>query len=168
MAYVNFYPLTCRPCHPVGKQFDAQKMNFKSFVIGVGLALCCLDPIPAYCGNEASSASPGPGSPSPAAGVLSGQKVAQKLAKITPGVSTKAQVRSLLGAPWRTVQYNDLDQLEDEIWEYRGADATGTFRVHIEFDHHDVVHILAKIPDNTSGGQGTPAKSAPNSAAQTP
>jgi hypothetical protein len=148
---------------PIGTQFDSQKMNFKSFVIGAGLAMCCFDAIPAYCGSDAPSPSP-----AAAVGVLSGQKIAQKLAKITPGVSTKAQVRSLLGAPWRTVQYNDLDQLEDEIWEYRGVDATGTFRVHIEFDHHDVVHILAKIPDNASGSQGTPAKSAPNKAPQPP
>jgi len=62
-------------------------------------------------------------------------------------------------APWRTVQYNDLDEVENEIWEYRGRDSSGTFRVHIEFDHHDVVRIVGKIPDDVPGGRGTPAKS---------
>jgi hypothetical protein len=77
---------------------------------------------------------------------------------VTPGLS-KAQVRSLLGAPWRTVQYNDLDEVENEIWEYRGKDSNGSYRIHIEFDRHEVVRIVGKIPDDVSGGKGTPAKS---------
>jgi outer membrane protein assembly factor BamE (lipoprotein component of BamABCDE complex) len=43
---------------------------------------------------------------------------AQHLAKVVPGIS-KARVKELLGAPWRTVQYNDLDERENEFWEYR-------------------------------------------------
>ena len=83
---------------------------------------------------------------------------AQVLAKVVPGIS-KAQVKSLLGEPWRTVQYNDEEEIENEIWEYRGKDSHGTYRVHIEFDKHDTVVIVGKIPDKVAGGKGTPAKS---------
>jgi hypothetical protein len=31
--------------------------------------------------------------------------------------------------------------------------------VHIEFDKHDTVIIVGKIPDKVAGGKGTPAKS---------
>ena len=79
------------------------------------------------------------------------------LARVVPGIS-KAQVKSLLGAPWRTVQYNDEEEAENEIWEYRGKDAQGAYRVHIEFDRHDTVIIVGKIPDQVAGGKGTPAK----------
>lgn len=79
------------------------------------------------------------------------------LAKVVPGIS-KAQVTALLGAPWRTVQYNDLDEVENEFWEYRGKDSQGTYRVHIEFDKQGVVLIVGKIPDKVAGGKGTPAK----------
>jgi hypothetical protein len=82
----------------------------------------------------------------------------QLLAKVVPGIS-KGRVKSLLGNPWRTVQYNDLDETENEFWEYRGQDATGAYRVHIEFDVHGIVVIVGKIPDNVAGGKGTPAKS---------
>jgi hypothetical protein len=84
----------------------------------------------------------------------------QILAKVVPGIS-KTQVKSLLGDPWRTVQYNDLDENENEneFWEYRGKDSHGTYRVHIEFDQHDTVLIVGKIPDKVAGGKGTPAKS---------
>ena len=75
----------------------------------------------------------------------------QVLAKVVPGIS-KAQVKALLGAPWRTVQYNDLDEVENEFWEYRGKDSHGTYRVHIEFDKQGIVVIVGKIPDTGSRG----------------
>jgi hypothetical protein len=56
------------------------------------------------------------------------------------------------------VQYNDEEEVENEIWEYRGKDAQGAYRVHIEFDQHETVVIVGKIPD-LAGGKGTPAKS---------
>jgi len=80
---------------------------------------------------------------------------ARKLAKVIPGTS-KTQVKLLLGAPWRTVQYNDLDDLEDEIWEYRGEDSSGRYRIHIEFDHHDRVRILSRIADGAPAAKGAP------------
>lgn len=81
----------------------------------------------------------------------------QVLAKVVPGIS-KARVTALLGAPWRTVQYNDLDEAENEFWEYRGKDSHGPYRVHIEFDKQGIVLIVGKIPDKVAGGKGTAAK----------
>lgn len=128
-------------------------MGIKRFIPATGFTLYCVAASVGYCGNDV----PKPASSSPVVAISE-----QKLAQLTPGVSTKAQVQSLLGAPWRTVQYNDLDQLENEIWEYRGTDAHGSFRIHIEFDHHDVVQIVGKIPDITPGGNGATAKAASN------
>jgi hypothetical protein len=101
---------------------------------------------PAFPDDDVSN--PGSGS---ASGVIGGPQLAQKLAKIIPGRTSKAQVKSLLGAPWRIVQYNDRDAPEDEIWEYRGIDLHDTYRIHIEFDHHDVVRVMARIPDRARG-----------------
>jgi outer membrane protein assembly factor BamE (lipoprotein component of BamABCDE complex) len=90
----------------------------------------------------------------------------RKLAQITPGKSTKAQVSALLGTPWRIVQFNDCGEAmpgqSDETWDYRGRDAGGTFRVHIEFDGGGVAHLIAKIPDSVTGDKGTTATIAPS------
>ena len=128
-------------------------MDIKRFVPATAFTLYCFAASVGYCGGDVAK----PGTASPVVAISE-----QKLAQLTPGVSTKAQVQSLLGAPWRTVQYNDLDQLENEIWEYRGTDANGNYRIHIEFDHHDIVQIVGKIPDSAPGGNGTTAKAAPN------
>jgi hypothetical protein len=74
---------------------------------------------------------------------------AENIAHVKPGTA-KTEVTALLGAPWRTVQYNDVDRLEDEIWEYRGRDAGGAFRLHIEFDARGFVTLIKKIPDAKS------------------
>jgi SmpA / OmlA family len=124
-------------------------VNAKWFLSATAAILCCSALLPAHCADAAGSS---------AAGAPIGTISSRQLAKVTPGLS-KAQVRSLLGAPWRTVQYNDLDELENEIWEYRGKDSNGSYRIHIEFDRHEVVRIVGKIPDDVSGGKGTPAKS---------
>jgi outer membrane protein assembly factor BamE (lipoprotein component of BamABCDE complex) len=90
---------------------------------------------------------------------------AAKLAQVKPGTSTKAQVQSLLGAPWRILQFNDcgmsMPGQADETWDYRGKNAKGTYRVHIEFDDSDVARLVAKIPDHVAGTKGTRAKTAP-------
>jgi hypothetical protein len=89
----------------------------------------------------------------------------QQLAKIIPGQSTKADIQAMLGAPWRVVQFNDcgmaMDDQANETWEYRGADSSGGFRVHVEFGDNGVVHLVAKIPAGTAGGLPTMAKVAP-------
>ena len=87
------------------------------------------------------------------------------LAQVKPGSSTKAQVQALLGAPWRILQFNDcgmsMPGQADETWDYRGRNAKGTYRVHIEFDDNDVASVVAKIPDHATGTKGTRARVAP-------
>ncbi len=122
-------------------------MRAKLFLAALAFALC-LCPLSAAFAAEAKAP--------PAADASSIDP--QVLAKVVPGIS-KAQVTSLLGAPWRTVQYNDLDEVENEFWEYRGKDSQGPYRVHIEFDRQGIVLIVGKIPDKEAGGKGTPAKS---------
>jgi hypothetical protein len=106
---------------------------------------------PAYCASDASSS----------AAAINPQAAAQ----VVPGKSTKANVRALLGEPWRVVQFNDcgeaMDDQADETWEYRGRDSGSSYRLHIEFGDDGTVHLIAKIPDNSPGGKGTIAKSAP-------
>jgi outer membrane protein assembly factor BamE (lipoprotein component of BamABCDE complex) len=89
----------------------------------------------------------------------------QAIAQIVPGQSTKAEIESLLGAPWRVVQFNDcgmaMDDQADETWEYRGTDQDGNYRLHVEFGDNGVVHLIAKIPDSAAGGKATDAKVAP-------
>ena len=82
-----------------------------------------------------------------------------------PGQTTKAEVRALLGAPWREVQFCGMamamDDQADETWEYRGSNGSGGYRVHIEFGDNGVVHLIATIPDQVAGGKATTAKVAP-------
>jgi outer membrane protein assembly factor BamE (lipoprotein component of BamABCDE complex) len=131
-------------------------MNIKWLVFGTAYALCCFAASAAYCGNGTA-----PSGAASAAGMISEKKLAQ----VMPGKSTKAQVQSLLGTPWRIVQFNDCGKAmpgqEDETWDYRGKDSSGTYRVHIEFDDGGIAHLVAKIPDQVSGGKGTTAKIAP-------
>jgi hypothetical protein len=106
----------------------------------------------------AQAASPAPSS---AAGSLTRQQIGA-LGKIAPGHSTKADIKALLGEPWRVVQFNDcgeaMDGQDDETWEYRGTDSAGGFRLHVEFNEHGTVHLFAKMPDTAPGGAGTAAK----------
>jgi outer membrane protein assembly factor BamE (lipoprotein component of BamABCDE complex) len=83
---------------------------------------------------------------------------ARILDKVVPGHTTKAEVEALLGKPWRDTALDDEtipypgDPSRD-IWEFRGRDSHGAYRVHIEFDQHNVTTLIAKIPDKT--GQAT-------------
>ncbi|HXP66348.1 MAG TPA: outer membrane protein assembly factor BamE [Steroidobacteraceae bacterium] len=90
---------------------------------------------------------------------------AATLAQVKPGSSTKTEVKALLGEPWRILQFNDcgmsMPGQADETWDYRGKNAKGTYRVHIEFDDNDVASLVAKIPDHATGTKGTPARVAP-------
>jgi len=78
--------------------------------------------------------------------------------EIRVGSSTKAQVRELLGAPWRTAMFADDADDEDahEIWEYRGRDTTGPCKVHIEFDGNGITRLAVKVQDRT--GDNGPRK----------
>jgi hypothetical protein len=84
------------------------------------------------------------------------------LASIVPGQTTKSQIRALLGAPERIVQFDDCgDAMPDEAletWEYPGSG----YRFHVEFDDRGIVHLIAKIPNESL--TPTTAKTAPSPA----
>jgi hypothetical protein len=126
-------------------------MHSKCFLTVASSAFLSLAPIAANCGTDAP---PNASSLTP-----------QAITKIVPGQSTKAEIKSLLGEPWRVVQFNDcgepMDDQGDETWEYRGIAANGPYRLHIEFGDQGTVHLLATIPDKTLGGKSTSAKVAP-------
>src|SRR5712692_821955 len=76
----------------------------------------------------------------------------ETFSKIKAGSSTKAEVRALLGTPWRTTNYGDCHAVDwQEVWEYRGQDTTGTYKLHVEFDDGGIARTVAKIPDKTRG-----------------
>jgi len=131
-------------------------MRIQMLVYCAGLALC-------FLGTSAARSEDGWAKVIPPPSVDTISPV--KLAKVQPGTSTKTQVQSLLGAPWRILQFNDcgmsMPGQADESWDYRGRDAKGTYRVHIEFDDSDVARLVAKIPDHVAGTKGTRAKTAP-------
>jgi outer membrane protein assembly factor BamE (lipoprotein component of BamABCDE complex) len=123
-------------------------MRNKSMIVAGAAVLSCMAASAAHCEDGWSA------------------KVARlaerNLARVTPGSSTKAQVQSLLGAPWRVVQFNDcgmsMPGQADETWDYRGKDAGGAYRLHIEFDDSGIATLVAKIPEHVPGGKGTAAK----------
>jgi hypothetical protein len=123
---------------------------------GAGAALFSLAAFAAQCGSDMT--------PAANAGVPATTNQ-QNLAKIVPGRSTKTDIRSLRGAPWRVVQFNDcgmaMDDQADETWEYRGTDGSGGYRIHVEFGDNGHVHLIAKIPDASPGGKATAATTAP-------
>jgi hypothetical protein len=86
---------------------------------------------------------------------------AATLARIVPGRTTNAQVRKLLGEPWRDMHHGDEENPANDVWDYRGQDASGSYLVHIEFDPHNVVTIVAKIPQKAGFGVATVAKDPP-------
>jgi len=94
----------------------------------------------------------------------------QQIARIVPGHTAKADVLSMLGKPWRVVQFNDcgmaMDGQADETWEYRGADPSGGYRLHVEFGDDGMVSLIAKVPNNNPGGAATQAKVAPAQSAK--
>jgi hypothetical protein len=132
-------------------------MRIQMLVYSAGLAMCFLGASAARSDDGWAKVIP----PPPSADTIS----ASKLARVVPGTSTKADVQSLLGAPWRILQFNDcgmsMPGQADETWDYRGRDAKGTYRVHIEFDDGNVARLVAKIPDHPAGTHGTRAKTAP-------
>jgi hypothetical protein len=131
-------------------------MRIQMLVYCAGLAFCFLGTSAARCEDGWAKVIPPPG-----VDTIS----AVKLAQVKPGVSTKTEVQSLLGAPWRILQFNDcgmsMPGQADETWDYRGRNAKGTYRVHIEFDDSNVARLVAKIPDHAAGTKGTRAITAP-------
>ena len=112
----------------------------------MALALCCFSLSTGFCASDA--ADPG----------RARNFSTATLAKVTPGQTTKAQIEALLGEPWRTTFSDDADEPGPVVWEYRGQDPNGTYRVHIEFDSHGVTTLIAKIPDKTGEAPARVAK----------
>src|ERR1700691_3407526 len=136
-------------------------MRIQMLVYSAGLAMCFLGASAARSADGWATAIP---PPARSTDTIS----AAKLAQVKPGTSTKAEVQSLLGAPWRILQFNDcgmsMPGQADESWDYRGKDAGGAYRLHIEFDDSGVATLVAKIPEHVAGGKGTAAKiAAPDS-----
>jgi hypothetical protein len=122
-------------------------MRAKWFAVGAALAItatCCVTGV---------------------AGAEQGASNVPAVSDIVPGKSTKSDIQSILGTPWRVVMFNDcgeaMDDQADETWEYRGTDKSGNYRLHVEFDDRGVVHLFVRVPDNPADGKGTVAKVAP-------
>lgn len=82
-------------------------------------------------------------------------------AQIKSGM-TIVQVRALLGTPWRITDWDDdADSDIADMLDYRGHDAEGTYKFHIEFDKRGRVVVAAKVRDiaGTHRGDGELAKS---------
>ena len=128
-------------------------MKSKYYVYGAGLALCGLA---AFAGNAQLGSKP--------AATLVNEKAA---ANIVPGKSTKAQVQSQLGQPYRIAQFTDCGHSTapagqtDETWDYRGKDANCAYHLHIEFGDDGVATLISRIPDEVTDGKGCAAKSVP-------
>ncbi len=125
-------------------------------VPAIALALATLATFAAHAGSDPTTL--------PNGGTGTANAV-RDIASIAPGRSSKVDVQSQLGAPWRVLQFNDcgmaMDGQADETWEYRGTDASGGYRLHIEFGDDGLVHLMAKIPDSNPGGKATAATIAP-------
>ena len=69
------------------------------------------------------------------------------VSEIRVGSSTKANVRAWLGTPGRSVMFaDDADDADNhEIWEYRGRDPSGTYKIQIEFDGNGITRRAVKI-----------------------
>jgi outer membrane protein assembly factor BamE (lipoprotein component of BamABCDE complex) len=127
-------------------------MIAKRFLPAMGFALYCYSAATGYCAEAA--ADPG----------RAREFSAATLAKVTPGQTTKAQIEALLGPPWRTSFADDSDEPGPVVWEYRGKDADGTYRVHIEFDSRGTTALIAEIPDKTGEAPARVAKVPPGPA----
>jgi hypothetical protein len=121
----------------------------KWFLPAMGFALCCFAASTGYGADD--TADPGRARDFSAA----------TLANVTPGQTTKTEIEALLGKPWRTTFSDDADEPGPVVWEYRGEDSDGTYRVHIEFDDHDITTLIAKIPDRTGEAPARVAKPTP-------
>jgi hypothetical protein len=86
---------------------------------------------------------------------------AATLARVVPGRTTKTQVRTLLGEPWRDMHHGDEENPANDVWDYQGHDASGSYLVHIEFNPHNVVTLIAKIPEKAGFGVATVVKDPP-------
>lgn len=89
--------------------------------------------------------------PDPAASTTARAITVEAISRIQPGRSTQAEVQAALGSPWRRTNYGETycgcehHDLQ-EVWEYRGVDSNGNYKLHLEFDEDGVAQTVAKIP----------------------
>src|SRR5271156_5211067 len=92
-------------------------MKIRWLLSAIGFSLCCFAAFAAYCESDNGNCGN-----ATVIGTISDETLAQ----VIPGQSTKAQIQSLLGTPWRTLQFNDCGEaMKDEAyetWDYRGSD----------------------------------------------
>jgi len=82
-----------------------------------------------------------------AAALTTNEITMEMVSRVKVGDSTRAQIKELLGTPWRTNNYGDCNVVDyQETWEYLGHDADGRFRISIEFDEAGTARIVAKTP----------------------
>jgi outer membrane protein assembly factor BamE (lipoprotein component of BamABCDE complex) len=117
--------------------------------VAVAFAVCYFAASAGFCASD----TPNPGT--------ARQFSDATLAKVVPGQTTKTQVEALLGKPWRTTPRLGSNEPGAEVWEYRGQDSSGTYRVHIEFDGRNITTLIAKIPDKTGEAPARAAKTPP-------
>jgi len=133
-----------------------------------GLALCCLAVSTAYYVSDEANPRQVWGATLDESGYNHDYSDAT-LAKVIPGKTTKPEVQTLLGQPWRTTNYGEVGEDEPgheppEVWEWRGKDSqNGLYRVHIEFNPQGIVLNIAKVPEKTGTA---PARVAPEEASQ--
>ena len=131
-----------------------------------GVALCCLAASTAYHASDKSHVGQVWGATADDSAYNHDYSDAT-LAKVMPGKTTKAEVETLLGQPWRTTNYGEVGEDEPgheppEVWEWRGRDSqNGLYRVHIEFNPKGIVTNVGKVPEKTGTG---PARVAPEEA----
>jgi hypothetical protein len=141
-------------------------MTATRFLSATGFALCCFAAASAYGAGDTPNIVPPPGYVPDYSGYTKDYPDAT-LDKVIPGQTTKAQVTALLGQPWRTTIYGEPGedapgQEAPEVWEWRGRDSTiGPYRVHIEFNAHDITTNIAKIPESTGMAPARVAPAAP-------
>jgi len=72
------------------------------------------------------------------------------IATIQVGSSTRADVKAAIGSPWRVTNYGEVycgcpHRDLQEVWEYRGTDSAGPYRLHIEFDDGGIARTVARV-----------------------
>ena len=108
-------------------------MKSKLILLALGIALLCF--------SSAASDAPKPATPA------THELTMDMVAKIKVGTTTGAQLKEMLGTPWRTLNYGDCNPIDyQELWEYLGRDANGPFRITVEFDEAGIARIVAKTP----------------------
>ena len=146
----------------------ALKINNAFFLAALLAAAsdCAAPALGARPGENAEKSPPPHRSPRRSLGISS----KRRWPRFSPAIPPKPKFESLLGRPWRETELDEEDVYPGsssvEVWEYRGRDSHGTYRVHIEFDKNAVTTLIASIPDKTARAVARVVKPDANSAKQ--